>query len=174
MGQGHSAVAARRYADAVRSFGEALKVRPGDPAALKAQKEAQQALDASRVPPKPPVKPMPPPAPKPPAPAKPVVPAPAQAPAPNPAVEPARQMRAGAALEKGGRWGEAVAAYEGALRWVPNEPKATAALRNASFQLHLANGRKAHAARRFAEAAREYEEALKLQPANAEVKGLLG
>jgi hypothetical protein len=37
----------------------------------------------------------------------------------------------------------------------------------------MANGKKAHAARRFAEAAKSYEEALKVMPSSTEAKDAL-
>jgi hypothetical protein len=50
---------------------------------------------------------------------------------------------------------------------------AGAALRNALYQLHMANGRQAHAARRYPDAARSFEEALKLVPTSAEARSAL-
>jgi tetratricopeptide (TPR) repeat protein len=82
-------------------------------------------------------------------------------------------MQAGAALEKQQKYAEAARAYQGALHWVPNDPRAGAAARNAAFLLHWTNGQKAHAARRFADAVKEYEEALQLAPSNADVKNAL-
>jgi tetratricopeptide (TPR) repeat protein len=54
MAQGQTAMAGKHYADAVKAYGEALKVMPNDPAATKAHKDAQAALDASKAPPPPP------------------------------------------------------------------------------------------------------------------------
>jgi tetratricopeptide (TPR) repeat protein len=54
MAQGQAAMAGKHYADAVKAYGEALKVMPNDPAATKAHKDAQAALDASKAPPPPP------------------------------------------------------------------------------------------------------------------------
>jgi tetratricopeptide (TPR) repeat protein len=153
MAQGQAALTAKRYAEAVAAYQGAVKLKPADAATAKALREAQQALEASRKPAPPPPPPPPPPVP--------------------PAVEHARQMQAGAAFEKQGKYAEAAAAYQAALMQVPGEARATAALRNALFQLHMANGRSAHAARRFADAVKSYEEALKLQPANAEAKDRL-
>jgi tetratricopeptide (TPR) repeat protein len=82
-------------------------------------------------------------------------------------------MQAGAALEKQQKYAEAAQAYQGALRWVPNDPRAGTSVRNANFLLHWSNGQKAHAARRFPDAVKEYDEALKLSPNNADVKNAL-
>jgi tetratricopeptide (TPR) repeat protein len=144
----------------VKLFDEALKLQPGDAAATRAQREALQALDASRTPP-----------PKTPVPASST--APARPPAPNPQAEYNKQMQAAAALEKQQKYAEAVQAYQAALRWVPSDSRASAAARNATLLLHWTNGQKAHNARRFAEAVKEYEEALKMSPNNADVKNAL-
>jgi tetratricopeptide (TPR) repeat protein len=45
---GQAALAAKKYDEASRLFGEALKVQPGDAAALKGQRDAQAALDAAK------------------------------------------------------------------------------------------------------------------------------
>ena len=77
-------------------------------------------------------------------------------------------MQAAAALEKQQKYAEAIQAYQAALRWVPKDARATAALRNVEFTQHMAEGRKGLTAKRFADAAREFEEALKLFPNNPE------
>jgi tetratricopeptide (TPR) repeat protein len=82
-------------------------------------------------------------------------------------------MNAAAVAEKAGRWADAVAQYTAALKAVPNEPRASAGLRNATFQLYVSTGKALHAAKRFAEAVKQYEAALKLAPTSAEVKDLL-
>ena len=53
MKQGQTAMAAKKYADAVKAYDEALKVKPGDPAGIKGK---QAALDAQK-PVKPPIDP---------------------------------------------------------------------------------------------------------------------
>jgi hypothetical protein len=67
----------------------------------------------------------------------------------------------------------AAQAYQAALKQVPGDPKATAALRGVEFAAHMAEGQRQSAARHFPEAAREYEAALKLAPDNAEAKAAL-
>jgi tetratricopeptide (TPR) repeat protein len=91
----------------------------------------------------------------------------------NAAAEYARQMGAGATFEKQQKYAEAVAAYKEALRLMPGDAKATAALESAEFAQHMAAGRSAQAAKHFADAVREYEEALKLEPGNAEATAAL-
>jgi tetratricopeptide (TPR) repeat protein len=72
----------------------------------------------------------------------------------------ARQLETAAAFEKQAKYDQAIASYQEALRLVPGDVKATAAL-------HMAQGRKALQAKRFPEAAREFEEVLRLQPQDA-------
>ncbi len=143
MNQGQAALAAKRYAEAVKDYGDALRVMPNDPTATKGLKDAQAALDASKAPP-----------PRPPA----------------PPAEYTRQMDAAAALEKQQKYAEAVAAYKAALRAVPNDAKAT---RGIDFAQHMADGQKALAGRKFPDAVREFEAALKVMPNHADATALL-
>jgi tetratricopeptide (TPR) repeat protein len=94
-------------------------------------------------------------------------------PPPNPQEEYARAMQAGAALDRQKKYADAVQAYRAALRWVANDPRAAAGLRNAEYQLHMTEGEKLLAARRFPDAAKEFEEALKIVPNSADAKGYL-
>src|SRR5205814_2368915 len=80
--------AGKHSPNAVRAYGEALRVVPNDPAATKALKDAQAALDASKAPP------------------------------PPPPAEYTRQMDAAAALEKQQKYADAVSAYKAALKVV--------------------------------------------------------
>jgi hypothetical protein len=150
--QGGAAMAARRYADAVQAYSEALKIQPGDAATARALRDAQQALDAQRNPPKPAAN-----APKP----------------PSPQEEYAKAMQAAAAFDKQKKYADAVQAYRNALRWSANNAKAATGLRNAEYLLHMTEGEKLLAAKRFADAAREFEEALKLFPASSDAKNCL-
>ena len=52
MGQGKAAMTAKRYEEAVKAYTDALKLQPGDAGATAALKEANQALQASKSPPK--------------------------------------------------------------------------------------------------------------------------
>jgi tetratricopeptide (TPR) repeat protein len=156
LSQAQSAMAARRYDEAIRAYNEALGLQPGDPAATRGLREATQARDAARPrpPSPPPSRPEPPKPPKPPAPA-------------GGRAEYDRQMQQGAALEKQQRYADAARAYQEALRLLPGDAKAAAALRSAQFSSHMAEGQKAMNARRYPDAVREYEEALKISPGNA-------
>jgi tetratricopeptide (TPR) repeat protein len=69
----------------------------------------------------------------------------------------AKEMQAGAALDKQRKYVEAIAAYKEALRLVPGDGKASAAL-------HMATGQKALGDKHFTEAASEFEQVLKLVP----------
>ncbi len=103
-------------------------------------------------------KPAPPPksaAPAPPPQAKP------QPGSPNVAAEYAKQMQIAAALEKQQKYDDAMNAYKSALKLMPSDVKATVGL-------HMAGGQKALAARKFTEAAKEFEEVLRVSPNHAE------
>jgi tetratricopeptide (TPR) repeat protein len=97
MNQGQTAMAGKHYAEAVKVYGDALRVVPNDPTASKALKDAQAALDATKPPPHPPA----------------------------PPAEYTRQMDAAAALEKQQKYADAVMAYKAALKLVPGDAKAT-------------------------------------------------
>jgi tetratricopeptide (TPR) repeat protein len=148
MNQGQTAMAGKHYDEAVRAYAEALKHQPNDPAATKAHRDAQAALDASKAPPKPPVSPKP----------------------PAPPAEYTRQIDAAAALEKQQKYADAVVAYRAALRAVPSDGRAT---RGADFAQHMADGQKALAAKKFPDAVRDFEAALKVMPNHADATALL-
>jgi tetratricopeptide (TPR) repeat protein len=143
MTAGQTALAARKYTDAAKAYGDALKLFPNDPGARKGLADAQAGPKAPPMP------------------------------LANPQAEYAKQMQAAAALEKQKKWEEAVKAYQEALKWLPRDAKASAALKNAQFQLHVDKAQKAAAAKRFPEAVKEYEEALKLFPNDAAAKSAL-
>jgi hypothetical protein len=164
---GQSALAGKRYSEAVQQYTEALKLRPGDATATRGLRDAQHALEISRAPspPAPPARP---------APGQPQNHAPAtNSPAPNAQAKYREAMQTAAALEKQGKYSEAVGAYRSALQFMPNDAGATAALRNADFHSHLAEGQKLLAARKFPEATRELEAAVNLDPHSNEAKTLL-
>jgi tetratricopeptide (TPR) repeat protein len=77
-------------------------------------------------------------------------------------------MQAAAGFEKQQKYAEAVRAYQEALRLVPGDAPAGAALRNAQFAQAMAEGRKALGLKRFPDAVREFERALQLAPGNPE------
>jgi tetratricopeptide (TPR) repeat protein len=138
MAAGQAAAGAKKYDDAIKAYTDALKLMPGDREATKGLNDAKQAADAAKAPPKP-------------DPSK-----------TDPKAEYAKQMQAGAAADKAGKYADAMAAYREALKQVPNDAKATQALKNAEFNSHMAAGKKLHADKKYNEAAKEYEEALKI------------
>jgi cytochrome c-type biogenesis protein CcmH/NrfG len=85
-------------------------------------------------------------------------------------VEYAKAMQAGASFDKQKKYADAVQAYTTALHWAPKDAKAAAGLRDAQYLLHMTDGEKLLAARRFADATKEFEEALKLFPNSADAK----
>jgi tetratricopeptide (TPR) repeat protein len=99
MTQGQTAMAAKRYDEAVKAYNDALKLMPGDAAATRALGEATRAHEASKTPPKP---------------------------APPPAAY-TRSMQNGAAFDKQQKWADAVKWYKEALKAVPGDAKGTAA-----------------------------------------------
>jgi len=142
MTQGQAAMTAKRYAEAVNHFSDALKLIPGDPAATQARADAVKALNA----PKPP-------------------------PIPNPmAGDYGKHMANGAALEKQKKWAEAMQAYQAALKIMPGDARAAAGLKSAQIGSHLAEADKAIAARKLPDAIKAYEEVLKLEPTNTQAK----
>ncbi len=172
MDAGRQAQKGRNYGGAVNAFKEALRLQPGDPAATAALRESQQALDASRKPPSPPpaITPPPPSTVAHPSPPPPRPPAPPQ---PNPQAEYTKAMQHGAALEQQRKYADAAQAYRQALRWQPNDGKATAAVRSAEYLQHMVEGQRLLGARKFPDAAREFEDALKLYPTSADAKNYL-
>jgi tetratricopeptide (TPR) repeat protein len=82
-------------------------------------------------------------------------------------------MAAGQAAEKAKQWDEAAKAYREALKFIPNDPKAAAALKTADFNVHLEEGKKLHAGKRYPEAVKEFEEALKLFPNDMDARAWL-
>ena len=90
-------------------------------------------------------------------------PAPLPAPPPpaNVAALYAKQLQLAQALEKQQKYDDAVNAYAAALKLKPGDVDSTVGL-------HMARGRKALAGGKFPEAAREFEETLRISPKNAE------
>ncbi len=86
----------------------------------------------------------------------------AKAPRPDARAEYTKHMQAGANADRQGKYSEAIAAYREALKLLPKDAKATEALKMAEFNLHLSTGKKLHAEKKYNEAAKEYEEALKI------------
>jgi tetratricopeptide (TPR) repeat protein len=96
MKQGDAALAAKKYADAAKAYDEALKIKPGDDAAIKGKR-------AATMPPKQ-----------------------TSAPSANPKAEYDKAMLQGATLEKQGKYAGAVTAYQTALKSVAKAPAGNA------------------------------------------------
>src|SRR5207302_1337626 len=109
MKQARAAMIAKKYADAVRAYDDALKARPGDADAISGKKAALAAQ-------------------KPPVPPKPVV---------NAQAEYTKAMQQAQALEKQKKYADAVTAYRGALKWVPGDPNTNAALKTSQGNAYL-------------------------------------
>jgi tetratricopeptide (TPR) repeat protein len=151
MKQAQTAMGAKRYADAVKAYDEALKVKPGDGAAIQGKKTA---LDAQ----KPPVKPAPPPDPK------------------IAAYQSWLKQGQSALTQK--KWATAVKAFDEALKVKPGDPvaikgktDATAGLkadeakqREAAYQGWIRQGQAAMNAKKYPDAVKAYDEALKVKP----------
>jgi tetratricopeptide (TPR) repeat protein len=196
MQQADAALSAGRYEEAGRLYGEALALVPDDPAATKGKQNAERALgdaqagvgaylryidqaslamqsgrygdalrlygEALRV-----------------------------APGDQVAIQGLRDARtaAGAILQRGGdfdramqsgtaalrmrQWSDAVAAFQAALRAVPDSPQAAAGLRKARFGQAMSDGQAALNASRFADAVRSFEEALRQIPGDPAASGAL-
>jgi tetratricopeptide (TPR) repeat protein len=141
LADGRQATAAGQYDKAIGLLREASSLAPADVEVRTALSRAEQARDAARKPPP-----------------------------PNPAAEYGKAMQAGAALEKQKKYADAAQAYRTALRWQPKDARAANAFRTAEYQQHMAEGDKLLIARRFKDAAREFEEALKLIPTSVDAK----
>jgi tetratricopeptide (TPR) repeat protein len=166
MTQGRTAVKAKRHADAVKAFGEALKVRPGDATALKEQREAQKALELARKGP-----------PRPPDPGE-----------KRRLADFKLAMDAGRAAARKKDYRAALNAYNQALKLIPGDRTATEARdaaqrlldqevaakrkadeakRTAEFNRLVAQGRTAFKGKRYADAVKAFGEALKVKPGDA-------
>lgn len=95
MQQGRTALAAKKFAEALKAFESAQTLFPNDADAAKAVADARKAMDAAKPP----------------------------MPMGKPAAY-ARQMEQGVAQEKLGRYDQALVAYKAALRLVPNDADA--------------------------------------------------
>jgi tetratricopeptide (TPR) repeat protein len=79
----------------------------------------------------------------------------------------AKQMDAGAASEKQGRYDLALTAYQAALKLLPNDDKAS---KKVEFCKDMLDGARALAAKKFPDAVKAYEAALMLFPDDANAK----
>jgi tetratricopeptide (TPR) repeat protein len=174
MQQGQTAMTAKHYDEAVKAYTEALKVIPGDTEATRALQGANQALDASRTPPKPPQTPQP----------------------PQPPAEFTRLMQQGQTALTAKHYDEAVTAFTEATKLQPNDAAAAKALREATAardaartppsppkpppvnaaaeyakQMQAAAGLEKQ--QKYADAIAAYKEALKWQPGDAKATAAL-
>jgi tetratricopeptide (TPR) repeat protein len=147
---GQSALKLKNYPEAVKSFQAALKWIPNDKGATQLLQEAQQQWNASKI----------------------------KAPPPMPPVDATKQafdaaMKNGASLEKQGKYGEAMKAYQEALKARPKDAEALAGMKNNQFNNHLAIGQSHLNNAQWAAAQREFETALRIFPTNDNAKKLL-
>jgi tetratricopeptide (TPR) repeat protein len=143
MVQGTTARRENRVAEAIKAFEEALKIIPKDKAAAAALKEAKQALTAAKS-------------------------------------EFARLMQSGATALENQRYEEAVQIYNEAVRLNPDNEEAAAALarakklvetlaaNQAAYQRFMATGVAAMRNKAFAAALKNFNEALRLMPNDAD------
>jgi tetratricopeptide (TPR) repeat protein len=148
MAQGRQAVRDKKYADAVKAFEAALVVVPGDNAAQTELRQAQAALSA-------------------------------------PTAEFNKYMKDGNALVQQKKYGEAVKTFELALKIKPDDATATTALqqartamaelsaKQAGYEKSMNEGQAALKARRFVDAVKGFEQALKDKPGDAAAQAAL-
>jgi tetratricopeptide (TPR) repeat protein len=136
----------KKYAEALQSFNTALTYKPGDVGAINGKRQAEAGLK---------------PAPKPPMPPPP--------PAMGGIGEFNKQFASGQAMERGGRYPAAVAAYRAAL----NAIAADRTRSREQGQAYAGIGRCEHAQRHFADAVRAYDEALRRMPGDAAIKAAM-
>jgi tetratricopeptide (TPR) repeat protein len=154
MKQGDDSMKAKKYLDAVVAYDEALKIKPGDAAAIKGKKAAAEARKSeTTIDPK--------------------------ALAKKQAYD--KSMAAGRAAVKSGKYVEAITAFESALSQVPSDKVATAELADARKKAQdAANARRTAAyndsmkqadtamkAKKIAEALTAYKKALEFRPGDA-------
>jgi tetratricopeptide (TPR) repeat protein len=143
MLQARSAMAAKKYDDAIKAYTAALVLYPSDTEATRGLADAKKASETRPAP-----MPMPP--------AKPPL--------------YAKQMDAGLAQEKAGKYDLALNAYKAALRLVPGDADAD---RKVDFCQAMLDGAKAMQQRKFPDAVKAYESALKLFPNDQAAKQAL-
>lgn len=151
VGKARQAMTAKRYAEAVKGYDQALQLRPGDLAAIDGKRAAAEALK-KRTPVAPPVDPK------------------------KTALQEAygKAMAQARAALKAGHYTEALKDYDAALKLLPNDRAATVERAEAVRQAHEAaytawrqRGQQALKERKYAEAVKAFDEALKSKPGDA-------
>jgi tetratricopeptide (TPR) repeat protein len=155
---------AKRYEEAVEAYGNALKVVPNDPTALKGQAAAKAAMSKSEpvAPKKDPVVPK----------ADPVVPKkePVVPKADPTAARVAALLKEAADDEHAGRYGEAHTGYQDVLKLVPTNAEAK---KRSTFCQWMDQGKSQLASGKAADAVASFQQALKIEPNDANAKQLL-
>jgi tetratricopeptide (TPR) repeat protein len=137
MKEGQAALKAKKYAEAVREFEQALQAKPGDQAATQALRQAQQALADMK--------------------------------------DYDKHMKDGQTAMQQKKYADAVKDFEQALKAKPNDQAAMTALqqaklladgsgKQAEYEKNMKEGQAALKANKFADAAKEFEQALKSKP----------
>jgi tetratricopeptide (TPR) repeat protein len=157
MAEGRQALQAKRYQEAARIFGEALKLQPAD---AEAKQALQLALQGARTPPPPP-------------------------PQRQPSPEYTRLMSQGQEFLAAKRYDEAIKAFSEALKIVPNDTAATKGLREAKQAVRtppsvpppakppaeytslIQAAAAAEKQQKYAEAVQAYRQALRIRPGDA-------
>ncbi|MCI0641674.1 MAG: hypothetical protein L0Y72_25985 [Gemmataceae bacterium] len=171
MKQAGAAMNAKQFADAQKAYGAALKLYPSDPSALAGQRDATQALDASKKPPPKDTKPKdekpkevkkdPPKDTKPKEVKK----------DPGPAFS--ALMQKALTLEKQKKYEEAWKSFEAALKLDPDDAKAKDGAKRNELAHRTLEGQKFLDQGKFVEAVREFEAALRIAPKNPTLMKLL-
>jgi tetratricopeptide (TPR) repeat protein len=155
---------AKRYEEAVEAYGNALKVVPNDPTAVKGQAAAKAALTKSEpvTPKKDPVVPK----------ADPVMPKkdPVVPKADTTAARVAALMKEAADDERAGRYGEAHTGYQDVLKLAPANAEAK---KRSTFCQWMDQGKNQLASGKATDAVASFQQALKIEPNDANAKQLL-
>lgn len=153
---GSAALAAKKFIDAQKSYGDALKLNPGDAEATRGLQEALRGLDAPKAKDVPKTK---------------------DVPKSDPKAEARenfqKEMNRAAALEKDKKYEAAWKAYLDALKHSPDDAKAKDKAKQTEYIFHVQEGQKHLDAKRYTEAVREFEAALALYPNTPAVTKLL-
>jgi superkiller protein 3 len=137
--QARTAMTATKFDDAIKAYTAALALYPADADAARGLSDAKKKAAEPK-------------------------------PAPMPMGKPplyAKQMETGLALEKQGKYDQAIAAYRAALRLVPGDTEAN---NKVDFCQRMIDGAKALQLKKFADAVTAYESALKLFPNDQSAK----